>query len=162
MNDLSSAPIDRTTSARALHRGIDPRGPRFNQAVVSVGLLGAYLADVRWLVGMMALALGLGAVFGAAYGPFLRFYALVIRPRLAAPSELEDPRPPRFAASLGTLFLLASVVSFLVGAPTLGWALTLLVAALAGLAALTNICVGCELYLAARRFGHRPGTVAAG
>ncbi|HEX4903814.1 MAG TPA: DUF4395 domain-containing protein [Acidimicrobiales bacterium] len=133
---------------------IDPRGPRFNQGVLTVVLLGAFVADVRLLVPVMAVVLFLGAAFGAPYGPFLRLYSAVIRPRLAPPKHLEDPRPPRFAASIGTVFLAVSSIAFLLDAQVLAWALALVVAVLAGLAASSGLCIGCELYLLfARRRG---------
>jgi hypothetical protein len=135
---------------------IDPRGPRFNQAVLTVALLGAFLLDARIVVPVFAVVLLLGAAFGPRYGPFLRLYADVIRPRLAPPADLEDPRPPRFAAAVGFVFLTAATLAFAGGAATVGWALALIVAALAGLAAATGICVGCEIYvLVARRRGVR-------
>ncbi|HVF31683.1 MAG TPA: DUF4395 domain-containing protein [Acidimicrobiales bacterium] len=135
---------------------IDPRGPRFNQAVLTVALLGAFLLDARWVVPLFAVVLLLGAALGPRYGPFLRLYAEVIRPRLAPPADLEDPRPPRFAAAVGVVFLTGASVAFAAGAHGLGWALALVVAALAGLAAVTGICVGCEVYLLlARRRGIR-------
>jgi hypothetical protein len=133
---------------------IDPRGPRFNQAVLTVVLLVAFVADLRFLVPVMAVVLFLGAAFGAPYGPFLRLYSTVIRPRLGPPKHLEDPRPPRFAATVGTVFLAASSVAFLLDAQVLAWALALIVAVLAGLAAPSGLCIGCELYLlVARRRG---------
>lgn len=135
-------------------RPIDPRGPRFNQGVLTVALLGGFVADARLVVPVFAVVLLLGAAFGPRYGPFLRFYAEVIKPRLRPPTELEDPRPPRFAAAVGVAFLGAATIAFVAGAPGLGWALALVVAALAGLAAITGICVGCEMYLVfARRRG---------
>lgn len=135
---------------------IDPRGPRFNQAVLTIALLGGFLADARWVAPLFAVVLFLGAAFGSQYGPFLRLYSQVIKPRLAAPSELEDPRPPRFAATVGVIFLVAATISFTAGAAGLGWVLALIVAGLAGLAAITGICVGCEIYLlVARKRGIR-------
>lgn len=135
---------------------IDPRAPRFNQAVLTVALLGAFLLDAKVVVPVFAVVLLLGAAFGPRYGPFLRLYAEVIRPRLAPPTDLEDPRPPRFAAAVGVAFLTAATLAFAGGASGLGWALALVVAALAGLAAVTGICVGCEVYLfVARRRGVR-------
>ncbi|MEJ5254419.1 MAG: DUF4395 domain-containing protein [Acidimicrobiales bacterium] len=140
--------------ARSAPRPIDPRGPRFNQAVLAIALLAGFALDQRWVVPVWAAVLFLGAAFGPAYGPFLRLYAEVIRPRLRPPAQLEDPRPPRFAASIGVAFLAAASISFAAGAVAVGWALALIVAALAGLAALSGICVGCELYLfVARRRG---------
>ena len=135
---------------------IDPPGPRFNQAVLTVALLGAYLVDAEVVVPVFAVVLLLGAAFGPRYGPFLRLYAEVIKPRLAPPADLEDPRPPRFAAAVGVVFLTAATIAFAAGASGIGWGLALVVAALAGLAAVTGICVGCEIYLfLARRRGVR-------
>jgi hypothetical protein len=133
---------------------IDPRGPRFNQAILTVGLLIGFLLDVRVIAPIFAVILFLGAAFGPRYGPFLRLYADVVKPRLAPPSEFEDPRPPRFAAAIGVAFLTAATIAFAFGAVAAGWTLALIVAALAGLAAVTGICVGCEVYLfIARRRG---------
>ncbi len=137
-------------------RPIDPRGPRFNQAVLTVGLVVGFLADVEAVVPAFAAVLFAGAAFGPRYGPFLRLYADLIRPRLAPPEELEDPRPPRFAAAIGVAFLSAATLAFALGASGVAWILALTVAALAGLAAVTGICVGCEIYLLlARRRGTR-------
>ncbi|MGH9280775.1 MAG: DUF4395 family protein, partial [Acidimicrobiales bacterium] len=45
-------------------------------------------------------------------------------------------------------------VAFVAGAPGVAWGLALVVAALAGLAAATGICIGCEMWLfVARRRG---------
>lgn len=133
---------------------IDPRGPRTNQAVLAIALLVGFLVDWWYVAPIFLVVLALGAVLGPRYGPVLRLYAEVIRPRLGPPAELEDPRPPRFAATVGVAFLAAATVAFAVGATTVGWALALIVAALAGLAAVSGICVGCEVYLAvARRRG---------
>ena len=137
---------------------IDPRGPRFNQAVLAVALLGGFLVDWRPVVPLFALVLLAGAALGPRYGPFLALYAKAIRPRLGPPSELEDPRPPRFSAALGVVFLAAGTLAFAAGSPRLGWGLALVVAALAALAAVTGICVGCEVYLLLTR--RRPGALA--
>ena len=133
---------------------IDPRGPRFNQAILAIVLLLAFIGDLRVVVPIMAVVLFLGAAFGPRYGPFLRVYADLVRPRLRPPKHLEDPRPPRFAAAVGTAFLTAATVAFLVDAQVVAWGLTLTVAMLAGLAASSGLCIGCELYLfVARRRG---------
>jgi hypothetical protein len=141
---------------RVTPKPIDPRGPRFNQAVLASALVLGFVFDQHWVAPLFAVVLFAGAAFGPKYGPFLRFYAELIKPRLPPPSELEDPRPPRFAAAVGVVFLSAATVSFVVGASVVGWVLALIVAALAALSAVTGICVGCEIYLAfARRTGVR-------
>lgn len=135
---------------------IDPRGPRTNQAVLAVALLAGFLLDVRAVVPAFAMVLFLGAAFGPRYGPVLRFYAEVLRPRLGPPQEWEDPRPPRFAAAVGVVFLTVSTVVFLAGAPGPAWVLALVVAALAGLSAVSGVCVGCEAYVLLARLRGRP------
>lgn len=133
---------------------IDPRAPRFNQAVLTVGLLAGFLLDLPAVAPLFALVLFLGAAFGPRFGPFLRIYAQFVKPHLDPPAFLEDPRPPRFAATIGVAFLSTSTLVFLAGLPGLAWGLALVVAALAGLAATTGICVGCEMWLFfARRRG---------
>ena len=127
---------------------IDARAPRFNQAVVAVALAAGFLLDLRVVVPVAALVLFLSAL---GLGPLLLFWRRVVAPRVGPPRDVEDPRPPRFAAAVGTAFLAASTLSFVAGASPLGWALALLVAALAGLAAATGICVGCEVYVFWRR-----------
>jgi len=134
---------------------IDPRGPRFNQAVLAAALLGGFLVDWRPVVPIFALVLLAGAALGPRYGPFLALYGKVVRPRLAPPRELEDPRPPRFAAAVGVAFLTSATLAFLAGSAGIGWSLALVVAALAGLSATTGVCVGCEVYLVLAR--RRPG-----
>ena len=134
------------TSTRA-HAPIDPRGPRTNQAVLSVALLIGFSLGLEWVAPVFALVLFLGAAFGPKYGPILRLFQQFIRPRLAPPSELEDPRPPRFAAAVGVVFLAVATVCFGTGLTTVGWVLALMVAALAALAAVSGICVGCEMYV---------------
>jgi Domain of unknown function (DUF4395) len=133
---------------------IDPRGPRFNQAMIATLLFVGFVIDWEPIVAAVAIILALGAALGHRFGPFLALYAYVIRPRLGPPAELEDPRPPRFAATLGVVVLAAAALAFLAGAEVVGWVLALLVAFLAGLSASTGICVGCEIYLfVARRRG---------
>ena len=119
-----------------------------------MALLGGFVLDWKPVVPIFAAVLLLGAVGGSRYGPFLRLYADVIRPRLAPPAVLEDPRPPRFASAMGVFVLTVASLAFLAGAAGLGWGLALLVAALAGLSATTGLCVGCEIWLfSARRRG---------
>lgn len=133
---------------------IDPRGPRFNQGMIATLLFVGFVVDWEPIVPAVATILALGAALGPRFGPFLALYAHLIKPRLGPPAELEDPRPPRFAATLGVVVLTTATLAFLAGAEVVGWVLALLVAFLAGLSASTGICVGCEIYLfVARRRG---------
>lgn len=125
---------------------IDARAPRFNQGAVAALLLVAYVYEWRWAYVVVGGVLLLSAAGGAQLGPFLRLYRHVVQPRLGPPGELEDPRPPRFAAALGTLCLGAATLALAAGVPGLADGLALLVAGLAALAAITGLCLGCRLY----------------
>lgn len=132
--------------------GVDPRVPRFNQGVTGVLLLLAFLIDLPYLVPVLGLILGLGAVFGVRGNLWALVFIHVVRPalRLGPPTKRKPAAPTRFAQALGAVFLAGATVALvlLVGqtAAIVGWGLTLAVAALALLAAVTDICVGCEIY----------------
>ena len=122
--------------------------------MLTAGLLAGFLLDLRVVAPVFAFVLFLVAAFGPRFGPFLRIFAQFIKPHLDPPPFLEDPRPPRFAATVGVGFLAAATAAFAAGVPGLAWGLVLVVAALAGLAASTGICIGCEMWLfVARRRG---------
>ena len=134
---------------------IDARAPRFNQATIGALALAAFAVDWWPLLAILALQLAVGLLFGRRYClPCLVYFELV-QPRFGE-GPLEDARPPRFANMVGGTVLGAASLAHLAGLPTLGWALGLVVAALALLAASTGLCVGCELYrLGARWRGVR-------
>ena len=79
------------------------------------------------------------------------FYARVVRPRLGPPAELEDTRPLRFAQAVGLGFSAIALAGLAMSTGTV----TLVAAAAALAAAFLNaafgICLGCEVYLLARR-----------
>ena len=127
---------------------VDPRGPRFGAAVTTVVLAVVLLTGSVWLLAAQAVVFALGAVGRSPYGTL---YARLVRPRLGPPAELEDTRPLRFAQAVGLAFTAIA----LVGVPMSTGAVTLVAAAAAMAAAFLNaafgICLGCEVYLLARR-----------
>ena len=134
--------------------GIDPRGPRFGASITAVlllidvvlGLSGADAAALA-LLAAIALLFAWGAFAGITRHPYGALFRALVRPRLAAPSELEDPRPPTFAQGVGLLVTGVGVILGLFGLPV---AVTI-AAALAFVAAFLNsvfaFCLGCQLYL---------------
>ena len=132
---------------------IDARGPRTNQAVIGALALLAFLLDLEWLPAVLAAQLAIGLTFGRRFCLPCLLYFEVIQPRFGE-GPIEDARPPRFANMVGVAFLGGATIAFLAGVPALGWTLTLIVAALALLAAATGLCMGCEAYkLSARLRG---------
>jgi hypothetical protein len=161
--------------------GIDPRGPRFAATITAVLLLVAtFLAltgistasssgwqtwaitsaplaqralDPGFLLAAVIALLFLWSVLSAETAPWGVVFRRFVRPRLAPPSELEDPRPPRFAQGVGLFVVTIGLVLHLAGVP---WALPIATAA-AFIAAFLNaafsFCLGCQIYLLLQRAG---------
>lgn len=127
---------------------VDVNIPRFNQALVAILTAFAFVMAQPWLVALTFAVLAISWLGGPATALFSQLYVRLVRPRLDpdGPSEVEAAAPPRFAQLIGTIFLGAAVVAFAADLMVLGWGLTLIVTALAALAAATRICVGCILY----------------
>jgi hypothetical protein len=134
---------------------IDANAPRFNQAVIGSLALVSFLVDWWPLLAILAGQLVLGLLVGRRFClPCLAYFELV-QPRVGE-GPIEDARPPRFANMVGVAVLGAASLFHATGLTAVGWALGLLVAALALLAAVTGLCAGCELYrIAARLRGIR-------
>jgi hypothetical protein len=129
---------------------IDERGPRTLQTTVAIVTGLAFLLNAPWLVALMALQMVVGLAFGRAYCVPCVFWFKVLQPRFGE-GRIEDSRPPRFANIVGAVFLVSATVLFVVGLTTAAWAVTLIVTTLASLAAISGICVGCEMYAAYAR-----------
>ena len=125
---------------------IDSRGPRTNQAIVGVGALIAFLLHQEWIIVLLALQLIVGLTLGRRFCLPCRLWFDVLQQRLGE-GTIEDARVPRFANIIGAVFLTVSSILLYAGSSNLGWALALIVAALALLAATTGVCVGCEMYM---------------
>jgi Domain of unknown function (DUF4395) len=132
-------------TVRPAYPAVDARAARSAQALVAV-LVSAAAAAADWrLLAVPALHLALAAALGRRGNLPVRAFDAWIRPRLGAP-EWEDARPPRFASTVGAIFLAASLLAHALGQHVLGWALAAAVGALAAIAAATGLCVGCKLY----------------
>ncbi len=150
--------------------GIDPRIPRFSQAITGTLLLVAFLVAPEWTPALWAVpVLGVFLGAGALLGPRFNVWGLIFRHavipllRLGPPAKRKDGAPPRFAMLLGTVFLAAATILLFAttgAAHLVGWILVLAVAALALLAAITEVCVGCEIYNLALRMKTRGSTPA--
>ena len=134
--------------------GIDPRGPQFTAALTAAVLVAVLLlpspVDIV-LLAAQAVLFAVGALRGVQATPHAWLFRTLVRPRLAPPTEWEDPAPPRFAQAVGLAFAVVGLVALLAGATVVGQVAVgaALVAAL--LNAVFAFCLGCEVYLIARR-----------
>lgn len=134
---------------------IDPRGPRFGAALMSVLLVATVIAGTSTaalvLLGVAAALFALGAVRGAqgtVQGWLFRTY---LRPRLGPPSELEDPAPPRFAQQVGLAITGLGLVLGLAVTPSAIPIAAGVALIAAFLNAAFNVCLGCLMYVAIQR-----------
>lgn len=141
-------------------KGIDPRGPRVSAGitgvvvlvVVALGLVGLTTAATV-LLGLQAVVFLVAAIVGAARHPYGFVFKRLIRPRLAAPTELEDPAPPTFSQGVGFVVVVLGIVLQLLGVP---YAVVVAAAAAFVVAFLNSVfgyCVGCQIYLLLARIG---------
>ncbi|EQM83644.1 DUF4395 family protein [Microbacterium maritypicum] len=121
-------------------------------AISSAPLLQRAL-DPGFLLTVVIALLFLWGLVSPQTAPWATLFRSAIRPRLAAPTELEDPRPPRFSQGVGLFVVGVGLVLHLLGVP---WALPIATSA-AFIAAFLNaafaFCLGCQLYLLLQRAG---------
>jgi hypothetical protein len=125
---------------------VDPRAPRFGQAITALTLVVAIAFQLPILVYALAVVLSAAVISGWR----IDVYALLWRQgalRLLDPPTAREPAPPhRFARVVGAVFTTGASVTILAGFPVVGYVLAGLVAVLAALAATTGFCLGCRLY----------------
>jgi hypothetical protein len=141
---------------------IDPRGPRFGAWITSAVLVVVLaVSGSATAAGVLLAAQGVVFALGSrGRSPYQQMFARWVRPRLAPPTELEDPAPPRFAQVVGLAFAVGGAACFLAGAVLAGQVFTgfALVAAL--LNAAVGLCLGCEMYLIFKRITTSEGATA--
>jgi Domain of unknown function (DUF4395) len=130
---------------------VDVRGPRFAAWFTSVVLAVALLTASGVLVAVQAAVFAVGAFAGLRYAPYGVLFRRFVAPRLGPVREREPEAPARFAQLVGFVFAVVGAAGFLLGAPTVGFVATGLALVAALLNAATGFCLGCELYLTARR-----------
>ena len=120
---------------------IDSHLPRFSQGIQAVLLALAFLLDQPWVVVVVGAILVAAALGGPKVNVLAYAYKALPIPR----GEMEAAAPPRFAQTLGAVFLtIGSVALYTAPGQTttwwvLGWGPALLVLVLSGLAATTSL-----------------------
>lgn len=140
---------------------IDPRGPRFGATITNIASLVAfYLAldsgtesAAAGIFAVLTVLFAIGTLFGTSRHPFGWIFKTFVKPRLSAPKELEDSRPPQFAQGVGLFVSAAGLVLFALNVPfgLAGAAGALFLAS--ALQAYFGYCLGCQMYLGLKRLG---------
>lgn len=158
MASATSTPTrDRSEPGVAL---VDPRAPRFGQALTALGLAAGIALREPLLVVAVAVVLNAALLSGWRLDLYGFLWRTVLIPVVGRPGEREPASPHRFARLMGAVFTAVATVALLadmaldpaavalgLSAPALaGYGIALAVTALAALAATTGICVGCRMY----------------
>ncbi len=141
-------------------QGIDPRGPRFGATLTLITLLfelilllSEQVVASNILLTLIVLIFAVGAFAGIGRHPYGFIFKKLIRPRLGAPEELEDPKPPTFAQLIGFIITAVGLVFALLGITTGA----IIAVAFAFVAAFLNsvfgYCLGCQIYVLLARAG---------
>jgi hypothetical protein len=146
-----TAPWSAVDARPSLTRRVDVRGPRFGAWITTVVLAAALLTGSGWVVAAQAVVFAVGAFAGLRYAPYGVLFRALVAPRLGPVREREAEAPPRFAQLVGLLFAVVGAAGYLLGSPVTGAVATGLALVAALLNAATGFCLGCELYLTARR-----------
>jgi len=133
---------------------VDHNAIKFNQVSIAAVSTAAFLANLPWLAGLLALVLAV-ATARPSWGVFRRIYQHVVLPLgWLRPNLVDDePAPHRFAQGVGAAFLAAGWITLTAGAAAAGWVLVLLVAVLAMVNVVFDFCAGCFVYYQLRRAG---------
>ncbi|NTU85788.1 MAG: DUF4395 domain-containing protein [Chloroflexales bacterium] len=137
------------TAARPARGGVvDRTALKVNQAAIVALVALAFVLNLPWLVALVALVLALGTL-DPRLALFQRVYRDALRPAglLRPATHEEDPAPHRFAQGLGAAFLALAFLALLAGLSVVGWALALLVVALAAINLIFGFCAGCFIFL---------------
>lgn len=138
----------------ALERTVDHSAIRVNQAFTITLLAVAFVTGAAWLLPIVGLVMLVSAL-APRYALFTAFYRRVLRPAgIVKPDVIRDhPEPHRFAQLLGGTLGTLAFLALLAGWETLGWALPLVVIALASLNLFAGWCAGCMMYYWLNRLG---------
>lgn len=139
-------------------QGVDPRAPRFGQALTATLLLAGVALQAPAFVYAVAAVLAAAVLTGWRVDLWAVCFRRVVRPRIGPPTRLEDPSPHRFAKLLGAVGTVLASGFAIAGLAVAAYAIATAVAIAAGLAAVTGLCIGCRLYRQVR-FVQRLGIV---
>lgn len=125
---------------------VDPRAPRFGQAITATGLTAGILLQQPVFIYAIAVILGTALFSGWRLDLYATLWRTVMIPVVGKPAKREPAAPHRFAKLMGAGFTIGASAFLLVGLPLVAYVLAGMVAVLAGLAATTGLCIGCRMY----------------
>lgn len=125
---------------------VDPRAPRFGQGITASLLIAAIALRESLLVYLVAVILATSVLSGWRVDLHGLLWRTVGARLVGSPLEPEPAAPHRFAKLLGATGTTFATGLLLIEFTFLGFAVAGLIAVLAGLAAVSGLCLGCMMY----------------
>lgn len=136
---------------------VDPRALRFS-AASTAGVLAVVLLTVGparplalGLLASQVAVFGFTAFVSVHWSVWAQIFARFIWPRIGAATSSEDAHPVRFAQFIGFVLTALALLGFIIGVDGIGYGLTAVALVGAAIDATTGVCLGCQIYLLARR-----------
>ena len=124
---------------------VDVRADRAVQGTVAVATLSAFVFHQLWVIPVLGVFVGAGALIGPAGNPIYRIFDGLVAPRLSPAADVEPAATLRAQDVLGVAILGLATVCVLIGLAGVAWIVTLLEAGVAAVAATTGVHVGVEV-----------------
>jgi hypothetical protein len=144
-------------TACPLRGQVDPRALRFS-AAATASVLAVVLLTVDparplalGLLASQVAVFGFTAFVSVHWSVWAQIFARFVWPRIGASTELEDAHPVRFAQFIGFVLTALALLGFVIGVDGIGYGLNAVAVAGAVINAITGVCLGCRIYLLARR-----------
>jgi Domain of unknown function (DUF4395) len=121
---------------------VDSRADRTVQGAVAVIVLAAFVFAQIWILPVLGVLLGAGAVFGPPGNPLHRLFSAFVSPRLSAPTAFEDAVTVQVQDVLASALLGAATAAMVISLNVVAWVVALAEAGVAVIAATTGVHVG--------------------
>ena len=143
---MSNRSAEREVGSATVVDLVDPRAPRFGQAITATLLLAGVGLGVPALVYAVAGILGVAVVSRWRVDLYAVIWRRLVIPLVGPPDKHEPAAPHRFAKLLGATGSVVASGLLVTGLAILGYSIALAVGLLAALAATTGLCLGCRMY----------------
>ncbi len=125
---------------------VDPRAPRFGQAVTA-GVLTVGIAFQSIVpIALVAFILTTSVITRWRVDVYALIWRHIVVRVVGKPDEKEPASPHRFAKLLGTVGTMLATILLYVEVTIPGYGIAAVVAVLAAVAASTGFCLGCRMY----------------
>jgi hypothetical protein len=124
---------------------VDVRADRAVQATVAVATLSAFVFRQPWVIPVLGVFVGAGALVGPAGNPIYRIFDGLVGPRLSPAADVEPAATLRAQDVLGVALLGVATLCLLIGLGGIAWIVTLAEAGVAAVAATTGVHLGVEV-----------------